>query len=192
MHTFCVTRVVCVTAAPITDFLQWVKDWALSELYKWALLITSRILGARLCLAHFVDEEPEAPFANIQALFFPPNSDSYLPSQGAGACLLLGWAGSLFFQLYFIEIILNIQHCVDWWCTEWWFDTRVYCAVITMIKFVNTSVTSCSYQFLWVLQWGHFNLPSSSSFQVYNTPVLNRAFAFTPVPRVGSADVILS
>lgn len=72
-----------------------------------------RILGARLYLTHFVDEEPESPFANIQALFFPPDSDSYLPSQGADACLLLGWAGSLFF-FSFTLLRLYLTYNIVW------------------------------------------------------------------------------
>ena len=73
----------------------------------------------------------------------------------------------LFFQLYWG--INDTEHHLSLRCTRWWFDTCMYCKMITTIRLVNTFITSRNYLFLW---WETFKIYSLRNFQVYNTVFL--------------------
>ena len=53
----------------------------------------------------------------------------------------------------------------------WWCDTHIYCGVMPTVKLVNSSISSCNYQFWGVCVCGHEITISIlySKFQVYNT-----------------------
>jgi len=54
-------------------------------------------------------------------------------------------AFSIFPQLYWNTT--DIWYCVSLRYTKWWFDTHIYCKMVTRIKLVNTSITSDNYFF---------------------------------------------
>ena len=75
---------------------------------------------------------------------------------------------SFFPQIYWDTI--DMQHCVSLRCTMCWFDTFVYCKMITMIALANTCVTSHNYHFFFMVRI--FKVYSLISFPVYNTELL--------------------
>ena len=47
-----------------------------------------------------------------------------------------------------IEVWLTDKNCIYLRFTTWWFDICIYCEMLTIIKLINSSITSHSY-FLW-------------------------------------------
>ena len=76
-------------------------------------------------------------------------------------------------QLYWD--ITDIQHGINLKWTKWWFDIFMHCEMITTIKLVHLSITSCSYLVcvcVCVCVVRTFKIHPLSNFQANNTLVL--------------------
>ena len=76
---------------------------------------------------------------------------------------------------YFIPGLLIDHWCIFLRCTMWWFNTRVYCKMITKMRLIDISIPSQNYCVcvcVCVCVLVNFKIYSLNNFQVYNTVLM--------------------
>lgn len=74
---------------------------------------------------------------------------------------------TIFFYFKFCWDTIDIQHFIILRCTACWFDTFIYCGMITIKELANTSITTHNYNMFFVIRTTKISSPSS--FEVYKT-----------------------
>lgn len=75
------------------------------------------------------------------------------------------------------------KNCMYLMCTMWWFEIRIHCEMITIIKQINTSITSQSYLFFeCVFGESILKIYSLSKFQVCNTVLFKTSLLAFLIP----------
>ena len=85
-----------------------------------------------------------------------------------GAVFLPPFTSWLLFSQPYWDIT-DIQHCVSLKCSTGWFETCIYCEMITTIELANSSITSHNYIIFLVEK---FKIYSLRKFVVYTTVLI--------------------